>query len=409
MEQNSKKLLHTPEGVRDYYTKEYAEKQAVEERMTDILHRYGYRGIQTPTFEFFDVFSKEKGSVSSREMFKFIDRDGETLVLRPDITPAVARCAAKYFREEDLPLRVCYCGSTFVNHTGYQGRLREQTQLGAELIGDETTDSEAEMIAMMADCLLAAGLTEFQIELGNINFFQGLVEEAGLSDDQRLELRQYMEDKNLFAAEDCLRQWGVSESLQRTLTGMIELFGDTSCLAKARTLTQNPTCLAALDRLEKVYHILELYGKAQYVTFDLGLVGKYEYYTGVIFRAFTYGTGASIINGGRYDRLLAQYGKNAAAIGFGISMDALLSGMRSQKLNLKGMMSDVILLYDRKRRTEAITVAAKYRADGRQIQMMKWYREKSLEDYKQYALHHGFSEIWYLPANGELQFWKEDI
>ena len=87
-------------------------------------------------------------------------------------------------------------------------------------------------------------------------------------------------------------------------------------------------------------------------------------------------------------------------------MDALLSGMRSQKLNLKGMMSDVILLYDRKRRTEAITVAAKYRADGRQIQMMKWYREKSLEDYKQYALHHGFSEIWYLPANGELQFWK---
>ena len=171
----SKELLHTPDGVRDIYNLECAKKDAVEKKISEVIKRYGYRNIQTPTFEFFDIFKKERGSVISKEMFKFFDRDGETLVLRPDITPSIARSAAKYFMDEDMPIRLSYCGNIFINRSSYQGRLKESTQIGAELIGDVTGDADAEMTAMLIDCLLQAGLNDFQVEIGHINFFNGLM------------------------------------------------------------------------------------------------------------------------------------------------------------------------------------------------------------------------------------------
>ena len=127
-------LLHTPEGVRDIYSTECAEKETVQKRIGQVIKLYGYRNIQTPMFEFFDIFSKERGTVEARKMFQFFDREGNTLVLRPDITPSIARCAAKYYMDEDMPIRLSYCGNTFVNDVSYQGRLKENTQMGAELI-----------------------------------------------------------------------------------------------------------------------------------------------------------------------------------------------------------------------------------------------------------------------------------
>ena len=109
-------LLHTPEGVRDLYGEECAAKETMRQKITDIFHRFGFRDIQTPMFEFFDIYAKERGSVSSRDMFKFFDKEGNTLVLRPDITPSIARSVAKYYAQETMPVRLCYCGNTFINH-----------------------------------------------------------------------------------------------------------------------------------------------------------------------------------------------------------------------------------------------------------------------------------------------------
>ena len=110
-------LLHTPEGVRDVYNGECAKKLAVQERMHKVLHSHGFHDIQTPMFEFFDIFNKERGTVASKNMYKFFDREGNTLVLRPDITPSIARCVAKYYKEEELPIRLCYMGNTFINNS----------------------------------------------------------------------------------------------------------------------------------------------------------------------------------------------------------------------------------------------------------------------------------------------------
>ena len=127
-------LLHTPEGVRDIYNGECARKSVIQERLHDVCLKYGYNDIQTPTIEFFDVFSKERGSVPSNEMFKLFDRYGNTLVLRPDMTPSIVRTAAKYYADNLLPVKLCYAGNTFINVSKYYQGKGEPGVDGLQLI-----------------------------------------------------------------------------------------------------------------------------------------------------------------------------------------------------------------------------------------------------------------------------------
>ena len=326
-------LLHTPEGVRDYYNGECAAKLVTGSKLAHVFGLYGFQSIQTPTFEYFDIFNAERGSVASKEMYKFFDRDGETMVLRPDFTPSIARCAAKYFGQEKLPIRLCYQGNIYINNLSYQGRLKESTQAGAELIGDDSLAADAEMLAMVVDCLKSVGLTEFQVEVGQVDFFNGLMEEAGLAEDQIRELRSLIESKNRFGVELMLNELSLSEDLIAAISALPRLFGSAEqVFPEARRLTENPLALAAVTRLEKIYELMKAYGMDKYISFDLGMLGNYRYYTGIIFKGYTYGTGDCIVTGGRYDNLMAQFGKDAPSIGFGIAVDTLMSALMRQKI-----------------------------------------------------------------------------
>ena len=159
-------MLHTPDGVRDIYNGECKQKLLLQERLHDVLRQYGYRDIQTPTFEFFNIFGKEIGTTPSKDLYKFFDKDGSTLVLRPDFTPSIARSAAKYYTEDDMPVKLCYMGNTFINSNAYQGRLKETTQCGAELIGDGTVAADAEILAMVARGVPSFERTERISDLG---------------------------------------------------------------------------------------------------------------------------------------------------------------------------------------------------------------------------------------------------
>ena len=156
-------MLSTPDGVRDIYGIECERKHAVIGDIERVLHLYGNRDIETPTFEYFGIFNADRGSAPSNEMYKFFDRDNNTLVLRPDFTPSVARCVAKYFQEETLPIRLCYKGKTFASLEKHKGKLAEITQIGSELINDDSSAADAETVACVIDCLKASGLEEFQI------------------------------------------------------------------------------------------------------------------------------------------------------------------------------------------------------------------------------------------------------
>ncbi len=327
----SKRLLHTPEGVRDIYGGEYAEKLCVEKKIRECIRLYGYEDIQTPTFEFFDVFSREIGTTPSRELYKFFDKEGNTLVLRPDFTPSIARCAAKYFGEDVKPLRFCYMGNTFTNTSNLQGKLKEVTQMGAELVGDNSVEADAEIISMVVRALLSGGIQDFQVSIGQVEYFKGLCGEAGLDEETELDLRACISGKNYFAAQELLEERNVREPFRSSLLKVADMFGDRFSLQEAGKLAGNRRSENAVRRLEKLYEVLKLYGVAEYVSFDLGMLSKYNYYTGVIFRAYAYGVGEAIVKGGRYDNLLKQFGKDAPAVGFAAVIDSILEALSRQK------------------------------------------------------------------------------
>lgn len=366
----SRKLVHTPEGVRDIYGDEKAKKTVVERLLHEKIQSCGYRDIQTPTFEFFDVFSKEVGTTPSKELYKFFDKEGNTLVLRPDFTPSIARCAAKYFMDEDVPIRFCYQGNTFTNTSNLQGKLKEVTQMGAELIGDDSVQADAEMIAMTIEALYHAGLSDFQISIGNLEYFKGICAEAGLDEETELELRDYISGKNYFGAEELLDRIHVKKKNKELLLKVSDLFGTVSILEEAKKAVSNERSENAIERLEKVYQVLCDYGVEKYVSFDLGMLSKYNYYTGIIFKGYTYGVGDAIVKGGRYDNLLGRFGKDAAAIGFVIVVDDLLAAMSRQGVVISGIDSYVKLYYTEADFRAKLQEAKHLRASGKNVELL---------------------------------------
>lgn len=366
----SKKLVHTPEGVRDIYGDEKEKKTVVERLLQEKIRGYGYRDIQTPTFEFFDVFSKEVGTTPSKELYKFFDKEGNTLVLRPDFTPSIARCAAKYFMDENVPIRFCYQGNTFTNTSNLQGKLKEVTQMGAELIGDNSIQADAEMIAMTIEALYHAGLSDFQISIGNLEYFKGICEDAGLDEETELELRDYISGKNYFGAEELLDSIQVEKKDKEALLKVSELFGTVDILKEAKDAASNKRSKAAVERLEKVYQVLCDYGVEKYVSFDLGMLSKYNYYTGIIFKGYTYGVGDALVKGGRYDNLLSRFGKDAPAIGFMIVVDDLLVAMNRQGIIVSGMEQCEKLYYTEDNFKEQLKRAKIMRAEGKHVELL---------------------------------------
>lgn len=387
-------LLHTPGGVRDIYGAECADRLRVQDELHHILKSYGFRDIQTPTFEYFDIFSRERGTVQAKEMFQFFDRGNNTLALRPDITPAIARCVAKYDREEAMQIRLCYTGNTFVNTRPYKGRLQEVTQLGAELFNDTTSDADAEMVVITIECLLKSGLQEFQIEIGHADFLRGLMEEAGLHGEEAAKLRELIESKNFFGVEELLDRLTVSQPLKEIFIRLPELQGDfeeSERFVKERIESERID--KALDRLKKVEQIIGMYGYDKYITVDFSMLSTYSYYTGVIFRAYTYGNGQALASGGRYDGLVEQFGKKASAIGMGIVIDQLMLALERQDLRSRDRLGGIILLYPQEMREKAHHLAVSLRGQSKEVRLMRKSSGMELSEYEAYAQRIGADEI----------------
>lgn len=375
------RLLHTPEGVRDIYGEEYLKKLYLQDTLHQQIKSYGYMDIMTPTFEFFDVFSKEIGTTPSKELYKFFDKENNTLVLRPDFTPSVARAAAKYFMEEEQPIRLSYLGNTFTNRSDLQGKLKEVTQIGAECIGDGSVEADAEMISIVIESLLKAGLQDFQVSIGEVEYFKGICESAGIGEATELELREQISNKNYFGTEEILDDCNLDNTTRERIMKVTELFGTVEILKQAEQNAGNERSIRAVLRLKALYEMLVCYGIEKYVTFDLGMLSKYHYYTGIIFRAYTFGTGDAVVKGGRYDGLLRKFGKDSPAIGFVIVIDQLMSAMLRQKIDMPTEGNYVPLLYTQDSVKEAIAFAKKMRADGYDVELIQKKESSNIRDY----------------------------
>ena len=254
-----------------------------------------------------------------------------------------------------------------INHCDFENRI----EVSVERIGDDSAEADAELLAMTVECLLKAGLKEFQVSVGQVDYFKSLLQDANLDIEEEENLRSLISQKNYFGVEDLVRSQNIPESLEKAFLELPHLFGSSEVLQKARSLTDNICAIKAVERLEEIYEILKIYGYEKYVSFDFGMLSKFQYYTGIIFQAYTYGTGEPVVKGGRYNNLLKHFGKPAASIGFGITVDNLLMALSRQKISLPEKKSPVILTYTEANRREAILEAQKLRNEGTAVALRR--------------------------------------
>ncbi|MDY3872161.1 MAG: ATP phosphoribosyltransferase regulatory subunit [Roseburia lenta] len=379
------KRLHTPEGVRDIYNDECEKKHYILDRMRQVIQSYGYRFIETPTFEFFDIFGQEVGTTPSKDLYKFFDREGNTLVLRPDMTPSIARAASKYFPIETEPVRLCYEGNVFINNNSYQGRLKESTQLGVEFIGENSVDADGEIIALVVNNLKAAGLEQFQISIGHADLFRQLMKAADFDAEAEETLRDLILNKNFFGVDEFLERHQVTDDLRSLFSMLGKMYANPKEWAGMKEIALRfPGVADALSYLQELYELLEVYDVTKYVSFELGLISSYSYYTGILFSGYTFGSGEPIVKGGRYDGLLSYFGKEAPAIGFALMVDQLLLALERQKIAISAGQEAEIILYTPQQRKIAATTAEELRNAGKIVRLHLMNLDShSIADYRQ--------------------------
>ena len=312
--------LHTPNGVNDILAGELKAKSEVENKIKGVFASKGYDEVQTPTFEYYDCYVGIGGQLSQENMFKFFDEQGRILVLRPDFTTPIARMASTKMSDKPYPQRYMYSGSVFRVEQTQGARQREFTH-------SYTPESDAEVIAAAMDAIKAAGISEFSMEIGQIAFFNGLVEQACLNEDETEKLRERIDSKDSVGIKSIADKLHIDESVKKLMIDLPYLFGGSEVFDKAYASGLNEGSKIALDNLKKIYNILCDKGYEKYVSIDLGMLESIDYYTGSIFKCYTHGVGFPICAGGRYDNLMGQFGAPKGAVGAAIGVNRIMTVM----------------------------------------------------------------------------------
>ncbi|WP_046174368.1 ATP phosphoribosyltransferase regulatory subunit [Domibacillus indicus] len=352
-------MFEKPVGMRDTLPHIYETKRKLKEAAEGAMRSWGYRFIETPALEYSETVG-EASAILDRQLFKLLDQQGNTLVLRPDMTAPIARVAAAKLLKERVPLRLAYSANVYRAQQREGGRAAEFEQIGVEMIGDDTISADAEVIALLVSVMKQAGLEKFQISLGHIRFTDELFRQILGTEERSEQLRRFLYEKNYVGYREHVKNLPLSSIDKQRLLQFLSLSGSINCLDEAAKLVEGSAGAEALDELKTVFSRLQEYGVDQYVTFDLPLVSHMSYYTGLLFEVYADGVGAPVGNGGRYDDLLEKFGRPAGATGFGLRVDFLLEALEQ----LEDEAGVHCVLFSNERRLEAIQEAQKRRAAG---------------------------------------------
>ncbi|MDA0999863.1 MAG: ATP phosphoribosyltransferase regulatory subunit [bacterium] len=312
-----------PAGAKVFLPEQAERKRQVEQRLLDTFGRWGFREIVTSAFDF--CGPETGGEVREEQTFRLVDREsGGLLALRSDVTPQIARIAGTLLAKEPRPLRLCYVTDVF-RHAHVAGLLqREYRQAGVELIGLMSLEADVEMIAIASTCFRVNGVENFRMSLSHGAFLKGLLEEFQLEGSQRTEVLEAVARRDVAGLRSLTKEVRSRNGSAKVLLALPELFGGGEVLRRAEKLVANRDSRRALAELRQVSEMLELYGIAEQVIFDLSDFRNFNYYTGVIFEGFVEGAGYPVCGGGRYDQLLGRYGTDGLGTGFAMDVDHLL-------------------------------------------------------------------------------------
>lgn len=386
--------LLTPEGTRDYLFEECHMKREVEEKLHSIFRSMGYAELITPGLEFFDVFNLNSRYFPQEHLYKMTDSKGRLLVMRPDSTMPIARVVATRLKDAMLPLRLYYNQPIYRFEPSLKGRSDEVAQSGIELIGSSSRMADMEVISAAVAVLSSVGVN-YTLELGDVGIFRTLMEQLEATLEQKSELHQLIEEKNYPALNDMLDQLGDSR-ITRALKKLPTLFGGEEVFEKASAIFQDAKIEVMLNDLRELYaEVCEMnhYGS---IIVDLGLVNKTDYYTGLVMKGYVEGFGEEVLSGGRYDKLLSEFGYDIPAVGLGVNADALalVSGnLRKPELR----KTDILVAAEEGCEAQAVMVAEKYRAEGLIAEHSLF---SDMELVREYARDRHIGKIAYVTENG---------
>lgn len=381
--------LITPEGTKDLLFGECIIRRNIETSLHQIFRSRGYSEMITPGLEFYDVFNLNSRYFPQENLYKLTDSKGRLLVIRPDSTMPIARVVATRLKDATLPLRLYYNQAVYRTEPALKGRSDEIVQTGIELIGSQLKIADLEVISTAVSSLKSFGM-KFSLELGHIGIFKALVSKLEISDAKKEEIRQLIETKNFPALNDLLDSIG-NNSVTDALKKLPGLFGGAEIFEKAEQLMPDENIKKILDELKQIYKdAAELCGEDGEITVDLGVVNKTDYYTGIIIKGYLSGHGREVLSGGRYDKLISEFGYDIPAVGFAVNVDAVAKVLTKNGMRAKVKPADIIVYAETGFEVKAIKAAEKLRSEGYIVENALY---EDLETVREYAKEMKISKL----------------
>lgn len=356
-------MFEKPLGMVDTLPNLYEVKKKTRHAMTTIIEQWGFQFIETPTLEYYETVGVQS-AILDQQLFKLLDQQGHTLVLRPDMTAPIARVAASKLYNSLYPLRLAYSANVYRAQQREGGRPAEFEQVGVELIGDGTTSADAEVIALMVATLKEAGLENFKIAIGHIGFANALFNEV-LGNQERADvLRRFLYEKNYVGYKEHVKGLPLSSIDKERLLTLLRLRGGIGKVTEAKELVSSQVARESLEEINQLWTTLEAFQVTDYLKLDLNIVSHMSYYTGILFEVYADNVGFAIGSGGRYDHLFEKFNCAAQATGFGLRIDHLI-----QALNVSDEQKLQCVIYSQERRSEAILHTAELRKSNKRVVM----------------------------------------
>ncbi|MFJ9465096.1 ATP phosphoribosyltransferase regulatory subunit [Viridibacillus arvi] len=346
-----------PLGMRDTFPKIFEKKEVVRQTGRDFLQMRGFDFIKTPTLEYYDTVGKASAIVES-SLFKLVDSQGNTLVLRPDMTTPIARVASSKLLKEKIPLRLAYFANVFRAQETEGGRPAEFEQMGVEIIGDSSVYADAESLLTVIELLKALEVKQFKLTIGNVGILNAILSQNVRTEEQFEELHKLLVEKNIVGFEEAVKLFELPQKNKQSLLTFIEEATDLNNINQIDKYLIEKDDFIYMERLQKILAISEV---EKYIYFDFTLASHMNYYTGMLFEVFATGAGFPLGNGGRYDGLLDEFGSQVGAIGFGLRVDQLLEVMPS----LQKDQEEVLVLFAENEFPLAVAKAAALRKEGK--------------------------------------------
>ncbi len=313
-----------PQGVQCYFGEEVNRRRKVESIVASTMRGWGFREIILPFFDYLEDFSYGLGPHIDDKVYRFLDRDGSLLALRPDLTTLVAKTVATRMMDQSLPIKLFYSGEVFRQERAGAGKPKEFYQVGLESMGSAAAWSDLEVILLAVECLLRLGVDDFKIALGHTGFFSGILSVLSVPAQKAEAIRNAVDHKDSAWLRKEIEVLGISDAQKRFLEELPDFAGGSEVLERALSAVENPLSREALSELSQIHATVDSLGLQDYFIYDLAEVRGLDYYTGIIFKIYGRSQGFELGGGGRYDTLLSKFGWDLPAVGFSFTMDRVL-------------------------------------------------------------------------------------